>query len=218
MAKRPPTKIPPRSKGAPHGPRSRPVPPRPPRKPPAGAAGAARRGKSFYALIAGVVVAPGGGGDVVIVSTSGGSIELGEHEPGRRQLHDAGRREGVRRHSDPKASRSRSAPSWRPPNTGLTGAPIAGLAVQHDRSSSPTTITPTWPFSSTASSGPIPLGVGMVPPALVQQSARAATSPPAARPACTGCTCTPRTGSSISNPRRPRCTSWPSSSPSGTCR
>ena len=82
--------------------------------------------------------------------------------------------------SAPRASRSRSVPSWPPPNAGLTGHRSTGSSATPP-SSSPTTTTSTWPSSSTASPIRSP-SASAWSPGRGRADAGAATSP--AAPAC----------------------------------
>ncbi len=169
MAKRPPTNIPPRSKGASNGSaRSRPVPPRASRKPPP----PRRRGGSsrarMYAVIAAAVLLIAAVVIVVIVSTSGGSSgSANAHQaavnyktPAGVQIYGGIGPEGV-----PLQQGTELAPA----NTGLTGAPITGLQCNtqeqltyHDHAHLAIFIN--------GQLRTVPIGVGMVPPALVQHT------------------------------------------------
>jgi hypothetical protein len=170
MAKPPPTKIPPRSKGGAARSGSRPVPPRPPRKPP----GRRRRGgssrKSFYALIAGVGAALVAVIALVLVSTSGGSTTTADKNQAAVNYTTPA---GVKVYGSlgPENVPLQLGAQLAAPNTGLTGAPIAGLQCNtteqltyHDHAHLAIFIN--------GQPRSIPLAVGMVAPASVQQSAQ----------------------------------------------
>ena len=171
MAKRPPTKIPPRGKGGPaHGSaRSRPVPPRGSRKPPTRAAVAESPAAGFTPII-GVVVAVVAVVTVVVVSTSGGSSSSAgqDHQAAVNYTTAAGVK--VYGGIGPEGVPLQVGPQLAPANTGLTGAPIVGLQCN-------TTEQLTYHHHAhlaifiNGQPRSIPLGTGMVPPALVQQTA-----------------------------------------------
>ncbi len=147
--------------------RSRPGHPASPR---VGVAGAARRGKSFYALIAGVVIALAAVVTLVLVSTSGGSSGTADKNQAAVNYTTPS---GVKVYGTlgPEGVPLQVGAQLAAPNTGLTGAPIAGLQCNtteqltyHDHAHLAIFIN--------GQPRSIPLGVGMVPPALVQQSAQ----------------------------------------------
>jgi hypothetical protein len=169
MAKRPNTKVPARSKSAPSGSaKPRPVPPRTPRKPPP----PRRRGGSsrarVYGVIAGIVVLIAAVVVVVIVSTSGGSSgSANSHQAAVNYTTAAGTK--VYGGLGPEGVPLQIGTQLAAPNTGLTGAPIEGLQCN-------TTEQLTYHHHAhlaifiNGQLRTIPIGVGMVPPAEVEQT------------------------------------------------
>jgi hypothetical protein len=168
MAKPPPAKIPPRGKSGPArgSSASRPVPPR--RPPTRRRRGGKSRGW-FYALIIGVVVAVVAVVIVLVVSSSGGSSSSPDKTQAAVNYTTAA---GVKVYGSigPEGVPLQVGPQLAPANTGLTGAPIVGLQCN-------TTEQLTYHHHAhlaifiNGQPRSIPLGTGMVPPALVQQTA-----------------------------------------------
>ncbi len=169
MAKRPPTKIPPRSKGASSRPAaSRPVPPRGPRQAPPRRRGGSSRGR-IYAVIAAIVVLVAAVVVVVIVSTTGGgSNKTNTHQAAVNFTTAEGQK--VYGGLGPEGVPLQKGPQLAPPNTGLTGAPIAGVQCNATEQLTYHHHAHLAIFIN-GQNRSIPLGVGMVPPALVQQTA-----------------------------------------------
>ncbi len=163
------TKVPPRGKGGAGQPSARPVPPRPPRKP----NGRRRGGRSqrrFYGLLVGAVIAVAALIIIVVVTTGGGSssVTTASKQPAVNYTTASGVKVygGVGPENVPLQVGTPLAAA----NTGLTGAPIDGVQCN-------TTEQLTYHHHAhlvifiNGKTRPMPLGVGMVPPAIVEQTA-----------------------------------------------
>ena len=169
MAKRPPTKIPPRTKGAGNGPAaSRPVPPRTGSKPPPRRRrGGSSRGR-VYAVIAGVVVLVAAVVIVVIVSTSGGSSSSANtHQAAINYTTSTGVK--VYGGLGPEGIPLQIGTELAEPNTGLTGAPITGLQCNTQEQLTYHNHAHLIIFVN-GQVRTVPIGVGMVPPAQVEST------------------------------------------------
>jgi hypothetical protein len=163
MAK-PPPNIPPRSKGgAASRPGTKAVPPRPPRKPPAPRrrqGGRAQR--RFYGLLVGGVIVVAAI-VIAVVVTSGGSGQA-------KQPTNFVTTTGVKVYGGlgPEGLPLELGTPLAAPNTGLTGAPIDGVVCNTSEQLTYHHHAHLIIFVN-GQPRPIPLGTGMVPPALVEQ-------------------------------------------------
>ena len=168
MAKPPTTNIPPRSKGGAAGrPGARPVPPRPPRKPPKRRRGGRSQGRFYGLLIAGVVVVAAA--IIAVVATSGGGSST--PKPSKQAALNYTTPSGVKVYGKlgPENVPSELGTPLAAANTGLTGAPIDGVQCN----STEQTVYHHHAHLMIFVNGqprPMPLAVGFVPPAQVQQT------------------------------------------------
>jgi hypothetical protein len=171
MAKPPskpnPTKVPPRSKGGASRPGTKAAPPRPPRKPPERRRGS-RSQRRFYGLLVAGVIAVVALIIVVVVATGGGSSHSNaSKQPAVNFTTASGTK--VYGGVGPENVPLQLGPPLASANTGLTGAPIDGVQCN-------TTEQLTYHHHAHLSifingqPRSVPLGVGMVPPAIVQQT------------------------------------------------
>lgn len=164
MAK-PPTNIPPRSRGgAASRTGTKPVPPRPPRKPPADRRRRGSRSQGrFYGLLVGAAIAVAAIVIAVVVA-SGGSSKV-------KQPINWVTTTGVKVYGGlgPENVPMELGTQLASPNAGLTGAPIDGLVCNSTEQLTYHHHAHMMIFVN-GQPRPIPLGVGMVAPALVQQT------------------------------------------------
>jgi hypothetical protein len=163
------TKVPPRGKGGAGQPSARPVPPRPPRKPNDRRRGG-RSQRRFYGLLIGAVIAVAALIIIVVVATGGGSssVTTGSKQPAVNYTTATGVK--VYGGLGPENVPLQVGTPLAAANTGLTGAPIDGVQCN-------TTEQLTYHHHAhlvifiNGKTRPVPLGVGMVPPAIVEQTA-----------------------------------------------
>jgi hypothetical protein len=167
--KGPPSKIPPRSKGGPaNRPGARPVPPRPPRNAPARRRRSGRSPGRFYAVIGAVVVIAAAVLVVVLLSSSGGgSTTANAKQPAVNYKTAAGVK--VYGTLGPEGVPIEIGTQLAAPNTGLTGAPIDGLQCNSTEQLTYHHHAHLAIFIN-GQLKTIPLGVGMVAPAQVEQT------------------------------------------------
>lgn len=170
MAKRPPPKIPPRSNNKGSSPAvSRPVPPRAPRKPPPPRRRGGTSRARLYAVIASVVLVIAAVVVVVIISTSGGSSSSANaHQAAINYTTPAGVK--IYGKLGPEGVPLQNGTELAEPNTGLTGAPITGLQCNTNEQLTYHNHAHLTIFVN-GQLRTIPIGVGMVPPAQVEQTA-----------------------------------------------
>ena len=163
------TKVPPRGKGGAGQPSARPVPPRPPRKPNDRRRGG-RSQRRFYGLLVGAVIAVAALIIIVVVTTGGGSssVTTASKQPAVNYTTASGVK--VYGGLGPENVPLQVGTPLAVANTGLTGAPIDGVQCN-------TTEQLTYHHHAhlvifvNGKTRPMPLGVGMVPPAIVEQTA-----------------------------------------------
>jgi hypothetical protein len=168
-SKIPPSKIPPRSKsGGATRPGARPVPPRPPRNPSPRRRRGGRSPGRFYAVLGGVAIIAAVVLVVVILSSSGGgSTTASAKQPAVNFKTTAGTK--VYGTLGPEGVPIEIGTQLAPPNTGLTGAPIDGLQCNSTEQLTYHHHAHLAIFIN-GQLRTIPLGVGMVAPAQVEQT------------------------------------------------
>ncbi len=167
-AKVPASKIPPRSKGSAARPGTRPTPPRPPRNAPARRRRGGRSPRRFYAIFVGVVLLAVAVLVVVIVSSSGGSSTTADAKQAAVNFKTPA---GAKAYGTlgPEGVPLQLGTPLAVANTGLTGAPIDGLQCNSTEQLTYHHHAHLAIFINGVLR-PVPLGVGMVPPAQVEQT------------------------------------------------
>ena len=164
------TKVPPRTKAGASRPGTRPVPPRPPRKPPERRRGT-RSQRRFYGWLVAGVIAVVAVIIIVLVTTGGGGSSTSVTSASKQAATNYTTASGTKVYGavGPENVPLQLGTPLAAPNTGLTGAPIDGIQCNTQEQLTYHHHAHVAIFVN-GQPRPVPLGVGMVPPALVEQS------------------------------------------------